>query len=215
MTDSPANPDHPDSSPPPSDAADPSSGGEPPRKRRRRRRRGKPVAGETPREPSAADPEPAITAKGDSPPTTGDAARPSKKPRETTAPSSAGRSSGGYRGKSPDKTKPRREAGAARTQASAPPPREEKPSAKGPKPKKRRKLRTKQCVNCFTPCTTIHRVRLDHRRQWHFICDICWPSRCIDNPHYEFGGTWVTGRIIKPESQIRDERRAAQATPPA
>ena len=82
------------------------------------------------------------------------------------------------------------------------------PQAKQGKPKKRRKPRTKQCVHCYTPCTTIHRVRLDYRKQWVFICDICWPTRCIDNPHYEFGGTWVSGRIVKPESQLRDEAQA-------
>ncbi|MEM6459016.1 MAG: hypothetical protein AAF710_06455 [Planctomycetota bacterium] len=76
-----------------------------------------------------------------------------------------------------------------------------------PKKKKRRKPRTKQCVQCFMPCTTIHRVRLDHRKQWVFICDLCWADRCIDNPHYEYGGLWVSGRVIKPESQQRDEAR--------
>ena len=78
----------------------------------------------------------------------------------------------------------------------------------GPRGKKRRKPRTKQCVNCLTPCTTIHRVQLDYRKQWVFICDICWPSRCIENPHYSYGGLWVSGRIVKPESQLRDEARA-------
>ncbi len=69
-------------------------------------------------------------------------------------------------------------------------------------------------MHCYTPCTTIHRVRIDHRRQWVFICDICWPTRCVDNPHYEFGGTWVTGRIVKPESQQRDEWLARQKQKP-
>ncbi len=76
--------------------------------------------------------------------------------------------------------------------------------------KKRRKPRTKQCVHCYTPCTTIHRVRIDYRKQWVFVCDICWPTRCVDNPHYEFGGTWVSGRIVVPESQLRDEWLAKQ-----
>ena len=73
--------------------------------------------------------------------------------------------------------------------------------------RKRRKVRTKQCVHCMTPCTTIHRVQIDHRRRWVFICDVCWPTRCVDNPHYAYGGLWVAGRVMKPESQIMEERR--------
>lgn len=56
---------------------------------------------------------------------------------------------------------------------------------------------------------------MDYRKQWVFVCDICWPTCCVDNPHYEFGGTWVSGRIVKPESQIADERRQKrQGGPP-
>ena len=73
--------------------------------------------------------------------------------------------------------------------------------------RKKRKVRTKQCVHCMTPCVSIHRVQVDHRRRWVFICDICWPTRCVDNPHYAYGGLWVAGRVMKPDSQVMQERR--------
>ncbi len=76
-----------------------------------------------------------------------------------------------------------------------------------PKARKKRKPRTKQCVSCFTPCSVVHKVRLDHRKQWVFICDICWPSRCIDNPHYEFQATWSSGRITRPGQSNGEQRR--------
>ncbi len=67
-----------------------------------------------------------------------------------------------------------------------------------PKARKKRKPRTKQCVHCYTPCTIIHKVKLDHRKQTAFICDICWPTRCVDNPHYEYQGLWNSGRLMRP-----------------
>ncbi len=74
------------------------------------------------------------------------------------------------------------------------------------KKRKKRKLRTKDCLACYTPHTTIHRVRVNYRKQWAFICDICWADRCVDNPHYEYGGLWISGRVMTPESELHAER---------
>ncbi|MEM7625504.1 MAG: hypothetical protein AAF333_07745 [Planctomycetota bacterium] len=140
--------------------------------------------------------------KGDQPAAGSTRGKPRSERRRDGNQQSPARSSGSKRDGGPNRNDKRDNA--------APPPQTKK--------KKRRKPRTKQCVNCFTPCTTIHRVRLDYRKQWVFICDICWPTRCVDNPHYEFGGTWVSGRIVKPESQQRDEWLAKQKqkkSPPA
>ncbi len=70
------------------------------------------------------------------------------------------------------------------------------------KKKKKRKVRTKDCVACYTPHVTIHRVNLSYRKQWSFICDMCWADRCVDNPHYEYGGLWMSGRVMPPESEL-------------
>ena len=214
--------------------------GDRPRKRRRRRRnKNKNKGGEagTPPQNQAADGTPTPNETSD---TSGSPQGESQQPRNKRKPRSRDGSGerkpagDGYRGK-PKSEGPRD--GGGRPPRSSDPKRDTGPNRKGGAPaakggtgsgpnagggsggnaggppakkKKRRKPRTKQCVNCFTPCTTIHRVRLDYRKQWVFICDICWPSRCIDNPHYEFGGTWVSGRIVKPESQQRDEKLAKQ-----
>ncbi len=73
------------------------------------------------------------------------------------------------------------------------------------KKKKKRKVRTKDCVGCYTPHVTIHRVKITHRKQWSFICDVCWADRCVDNPHYEYGGLWMSGRVMPPESELYAE----------
>ena len=179
----------------PSPSNDPSN---PAPRKRRRRRRGKPKpAGDSRPSPSASQSE---SAPVDEPSTEVSAGyrgkdKP-KKPRrgqdEARSQPTGGRESNG---KSRDRQQ------TARADSSNP---QNGRGGQKPKPKKRRKPRTKQCVHCYTPCTTIHRVKLDYRRQWAFICDICWPTRCIDNPHYEYGGLWVTGRVMKPESG--DER---------
>ncbi|MEM1107421.1 MAG: hypothetical protein AAGH99_01890 [Planctomycetota bacterium] len=190
-----------------------------PRKRRRRRRRGKnkPVTGEPANKNPQAKTERESNGEG--------------RPRDTKAGKDRPPKSGkGYRGKNTKAPNGQRTEGNSRSSsASGQPTGNSKPNghqgpnrsvgaaaqeSKGPKKKKRRKPRTKQCVHCYMPCTTIHRVRLDHRKQWVFICDLCWPTRCVDNPHYEFGGTWVTGRIVKPESQIRDEKLAKHKSKP-
>ncbi|MEM6457775.1 MAG: hypothetical protein AAF710_00110 [Planctomycetota bacterium] len=62
-----------------------------------------------------------------------------------------------------------------------------------PKPK-RKKPRTKTCFNCYTPCLSLFRVQVDHTARWKFVCDICWDSVALDNPHYKFGGVWPPPR---------------------
>ena len=79
------------------------------------------------------------------------------------------------------------------------------------KKKKKRKARTKDCVACYTPHVSIHRVKIDHRNQWRFICDICWADRCVDNPHYEYGGLWTSGRVMTPESELHAERQSKRS----
>ena len=183
-------------SPSQSDSSPPNDPNSSSSRKRRRRRRGKPKAG------------------GDNRPA------PATVQSETSPDQSDTRDPGtGYRGKDTKAKKPRRGQDESRPQAPAgrdgggknrdrqsSTTRADADNAQGgrggqkPKQKKRRKPRTKQCVHCYTPCTTIHRVKLDYRKQWAFICDVCWPTRCIDNPHYEYGGLWVTGRVMKPES---------------
>ena len=58
---------------------------------------------------------------------------------------------------------------------------------------------------CYTQHVTIHRVKITYRKQWDFICDICWADRCVDNPHYEYGGLWMSGRVMPPESELYAE----------
>ena len=60
-------------------------------------------------------------------------------------------------------------------------------------------------MHCYTPHVTIHRVKITYRKQWDFICDICWADRCVDNPHYEYGGLWMSGRVMPPESELYAE----------
>ncbi|MEM1447393.1 MAG: hypothetical protein AAGF84_15145, partial [Planctomycetota bacterium] len=177
-------------------------GGDAPKKRRRRRRRNKNKSPQNESAQASADqaadsntsaPEKrqphgaGQTPRGDRPPKAGNGYR-----GKTQKPNAGSRSSGPKRDGSKNRDEPKGKG--PRPSNGAPPDRPGQTAAK-PKAKKRRKPRTKQCVNCYTPCTTIHRVRLDYRKQWVFICDICWPTRCVDNPHYEFGGTWVSGRI--------------------
>ena len=45
-------------------------------------------------------------------------------------------------------------------------------------------------------------MKITHRKQWDFICDMCWADRCVDNPHYEYGGLWTSGRVMPPESEL-------------
>jgi len=217
----------------------PGADGEPPKKRRRRRRRNKnKPAQDGLAKDSAPHPEASAEPANnqDKGPARDPGNRPPKPPRPRGKPAPDGRppkTSGGYRGQN-QKASPSQGQNLSAGASSRTTPggrgksSDAKPSGRGtadksskapdrpgnaagkPKTKKRRKPRTKQCVNCYTPCTTIHRVRIDYRKQWVFICDICWPTRCVDNPHYEFGGTWVSGRIVKPESQLRDEWLAKQ-----
>lgn len=225
--------DDPTQNNPPSNNSGENLGDGPPKKRRRRRRRNKNKngQGQAPQDQASSDP----TVNADGVPRGENAPPPVEKqaPANATQPQAGS----GYRGKS-DGPRDAEAADKPRADRADPKPqrdRDEKPDARpeskssgGPtnrpsksnnnnnnadqdrNARKRRKPRTKQCVHCFTPCTTIHRVRLDFRKQWVFICDICWPSRCIDNPHYEYGGMWVSGRIVKPESQLRDEWLARQ-----
>lgn len=225
--------------------ANPGGDGDEPKKRRRRRRRSKNKPRQdgspNPAEPSAkADANPTPADDSGVPREKRDAAqeRPRSKPRSNDRKPKAG---DGYRGKNQNASQdpnarssgPKRDSNANpgnRNKPAAPKPAGGPAASEGsvgkapdrpgnaaskPKAKKRRKPRTKQCVHCYTPCTTIHRVRIDYRKQWVFVCDICWPTRCIDNPHYEFGGTWVSGRIVKPESQLRDEWLAKQNQKPS
>ena len=74
---------------------------------------------------------------------------------------------------------------------------------------RRRKVRTKQCFHCFTPCTVIHRVRVVQDGPWESVCDVCWATRCDGNPHYAYGGLWSTGRL----TQV-GERKARAPKPP-
>ncbi|MEM9882546.1 MAG: hypothetical protein AAF800_06495 [Planctomycetota bacterium] len=138
----------------------------------------------SPNQPAAAGGGPTEAKKTEAAPT-------DAKPRDTQH--------GGYRGRN---DKPA---------ARGPAPTDQRPGPPPPNKNKRRKPRTKQCVHCFMPCTTIHRVRLDHRKQWVFICDQCWAERCVDNPHYEYGGLWVSGRVVKPESQHAADHRSRSA----
>ena len=96
-------------------------------------------------------------------------------------------------GGGPKADRPKGPPGTSAAGGQAPPPR---------KKKKKRKVRTKECVNCYTPHVTIHRVKITHRKQWNFICDMCWADRCVDNPHYEYGGLWTSGRVMPPESEL-------------
>lgn len=69
-----------------------------------------------------------------------------------------------------------------------------------PKKKKKRRVRvrTKSCAKCHTPCNTITRCMLTPGGPCAYICDICWPTYCADNPGYSYQGTWQQGRIIDP-----------------
>lgn len=71
-----------------------------------------------------------------------------------------------------------------------------KPAA-AQKRKPRHRVRTKTCAKCFTPCTTITRCRIQANRGSTYICDICWPTYCVDNPSYVYEGTWQSGRIVE------------------
>ncbi|MEM8783258.1 MAG: hypothetical protein AAGE65_10455, partial [Planctomycetota bacterium] len=175
-------------------------GGEPGKKRKRRRRggrrnRGNKPAGEPTNTQANADAKPAPGGETDA------------KTKPTREKPDQARD--GSRGKPPrsDGRPPR---GAAKNKPGGP----NAKNADAPKPRKKRKPRTKQCVNCFMPCTTIHKVRLDHRKQWSFICDICWPTRCLDNPHYEYEALWVSGRLLHPgRHDDRDEKKSAKPKP--
>lgn len=64
--------------------------------------------------------------------------------------------------------------------------------------KKKKKVRTKTCFNCFTPCASLFRVQVDPSQKWKFVCDICWDHVAVGNPHYRYGGTWPPARSKKP-----------------
>jgi len=130
----------------------------------------------------------------------GDAVRPARGHRPGTP-------AGPPRANRPERTKEAQRKGGGTKGASSKkgPPANAGGSAPPRKKKKKRKVRTKDCVSCYTPHVTIHRVKITHRKQWNFICDICWADRCVDNPHYEYGGLWISGRVMPPESELYAE----------
>jgi len=76
--------------------------------------------------------------------------------------------------------------------------------------RKRRKPRVKQCFNCFTPLSILHRVKVHPRRSWVFVCDICWGACCEDNPHYKYGGMWESGRLKHVDKTAEQQRRRSE-----
>jgi len=76
--------------------------------------------------------------------------------------------------------------------------------------RKRRKPRVKQCFNCFTPLSILHRVKVSPRRGWVFVCDICWGACCEDNPHYKYGGMWESGRLKHIDKTAEQQQRRAE-----
>lgn len=211
--------------------------GKPKRRRRRRKKSGAGApgaaqAGQQGAAPSTAPPtEPGASAPAGAP-ATPKTRPPVRRNRPKPPPVSANASEANPsarppRGKGPGRPNDSRDDRPRKTTGpkGAPAPTADAGTADAPAPrkkKKKRKVRTKDCVQCFTPHVTIHRVNITYRKQWSFICDMCWADRCVDNPHYEYGGLWMSGRVMPPESELyaewlakRKDRSRASAAEPA
>ncbi|MGG6292815.1 hypothetical protein ACQ4M4_00205 [Leptolyngbya sp. AN02str] len=53
-----------------------------------------------------------------------------------------------------------------------------------------RRNREKSCDRCHQLASVLYRIQWDELNQWHFVCDRCYPTVSINNPHYLYGGTW-------------------------
>ena len=53
-----------------------------------------------------------------------------------------------------------------------------------------RKDRTKFCHHCKQAEDTLFRVRYTADKQWYFLCKSCVELKKINNPLYQYGGTW-------------------------
>ena len=165
-----------------SDAATSGDNGKPRKPRRNFNRNKQRPRGKAVTAPAATAPTPAPAPAKPKPKT-----KPSPKPKVKPAPVVA------------KDARPARPASRPRREPSPSP--ENKPEGEqggGGGGRKPRKVRTKNCVHCYTPNAVLHKVRLSQKSQWSYICDICWPTRCLDNPSYVYGGTWTTGRLHIP-----------------
>ena len=194
--------------------------------RNKQRRRGRPAAAPPAPVVVASNAKPSTPAPNATPKSTSakEAKRPAPEPGRTrkSAKSEKPEKSAGPRSRPPKAAKPAPDTRPKDAARPSGPPRPEADAGDGSK-RKKRKVRTKNCVHCYTPNTVVHKVKLSQKSQWDYICDICWPTRCDGNPHYAYAGTWTAGRLVVPGAKKaapaggkkkKPRRKKAASTPP-
>lgn len=53
-----------------------------------------------------------------------------------------------------------------------------------------RRIRSKPCDRCGTEAKALFRARVAKDGDWVFLCEPCLLQAKVDNPNYQYGGTW-------------------------
>ena len=53
-----------------------------------------------------------------------------------------------------------------------------------------KRIRQKECSSCRSRQDTLFRVRIEKDGSWIFVCEDCLAKVKLNNPDYQYGGTW-------------------------